>query len=50
MQHRFVREKTMGGSGKRWAIFAILSSMFVLSMFYRVSNAELHGSWPETWG
>ena len=28
----------MAGGGKRQAIFAVLSSMFVLSMFYRVSN------------
>ena len=36
-----MREKVMGGDRKRWAIFAILSSMFVLSQFYRVSNAVI---------
>ncbi len=28
---------------RRWAIFAILSSMFLLSQFYRVSNAVIAG-------
>jgi sugar phosphate permease len=32
---------TMDRGGKRWIIFAILSSMFVVSMFYRVSNAVI---------
>jgi sugar phosphate permease len=34
-------EKVIGEDGKRWAIFAILSTMFILSMFYRVSNAVI---------
>jgi len=41
IQGKSIREKAMGGSGKRWAIFAILSSMFVLSMFYRASSAVI---------
>ncbi len=31
----------MDGGGKRWAIFAVLSSMFIISQFYRVSNAVI---------
>ena len=31
----------MAGGGKRWGIFTVLWSMFVLSMFYRVSNAVI---------
>jgi sugar phosphate permease len=41
MEPGSVRKEAMGRGGKRWAIFAILSSMFVLSMFYRVSNAVI---------
>lgn len=36
-----MRAKAIFGNGKRWTIFAILSSMFVVSMFYRVSNAVI---------
>lgn len=36
-----MREKAISGNGKRWTIFAILSSMFVVSMYYRVSNAVI---------
>jgi len=38
-----MRTKAISGNGKRWTIFAILSSMFVVSMFYRVSNAVIAG-------
>ncbi len=41
MERRFVRGMAMVVDRKRWAIFAVLSSMFVLSMFYRVSNAVI---------
>jgi len=36
-----MRAKAISGNGKRWTIFAILSSMFVVSMYYRVSNAVI---------
>jgi sugar phosphate permease len=36
-----MRTKAISGNGKRWTIFAILSSMFVVSMYYRVSNAVI---------
>jgi sugar phosphate permease len=36
-----MKTNAMDGGGKRWTIFAILSSMFVVSMFYRVSNAVI---------
>jgi sugar phosphate permease len=37
-------------SKKRWAIFAILSSMFILSQFYRVSNAVIAGELAQDLG
>jgi sugar phosphate permease len=38
---RSMKTNTTDRSGKRWIVFAILSSMFVVSMFYRVSNAVI---------
>jgi sugar phosphate permease len=38
---RPMKTNTTDRSGKRWIVFAILSSMFVVSMFYRVSNAVI---------
>jgi len=38
-----VVETAIGRGGKSWAIFAVLSLMFVISQFYRVSNAVIAG-------